>query len=110
MGDTPGGGAIVEFHSVTCFPEEWFDLIVVLRCDNSPLFERLEKRGYTERKIRENVDAEIFQVVLDEAHDTFEGLADDGKVWEMRMDKTSDLASNAERVQAFAAAWPSTNV
>ncbi len=35
------GGIILEFHSCDFFPERWFDLIVLLRCDNTALFDRL---------------------------------------------------------------------
>ena len=38
------GGVIVDYHSSNCFPERWFDIIFVLRTDNSILHERLEKR------------------------------------------------------------------
>ena len=29
------GGIILEFHSCDFFPERWFDLIVLLRCENA---------------------------------------------------------------------------
>jgi len=35
------GGIIVDFHSPTVFPPEWFDLIVVMRCNNEVLYKRL---------------------------------------------------------------------
>lgn len=40
------GGIILEFHSCDFFPERWFDLVVLLRCDNTQLFDRLSARGY----------------------------------------------------------------
>lgn len=36
------GGIILEFHSCDFFPERWFDLIVLLRCNNQQLFDRLQ--------------------------------------------------------------------
>ena len=36
-----------------------FDLVVVLRCENDKLFPRLEARGYSSKKIEENVDAAV---------------------------------------------------
>lgn len=39
------GGAVVDFHSCEFFPERWFDLVLVLRTDNTLLFDRLVKRG-----------------------------------------------------------------
>lgn len=38
------GYCIVDFHSCDLFPERWFDLVVVLRTDNSILYQRLESR------------------------------------------------------------------
>jgi hypothetical protein len=38
------GGNVVEFHSVDFFPERWFDLVLVLRTDNTTLFDRLTAR------------------------------------------------------------------
>jgi adenylate kinase len=39
-----GGGVVLEHHSVDFFPERWFDLVLVLRTDTTPLFDRLTKR------------------------------------------------------------------
>ncbi len=44
--------------------------IIVLRCDPHILAGRLEKRGYSPAKVRENVQAEILDVILCEAADT----------------------------------------
>jgi adenylate kinase len=38
------GGCIVDFHTCDFFPERWFDLVVVLRANNTVLYSRLEKR------------------------------------------------------------------
>merc|ERR1712107_274283 len=61
------GGCVVDFHSPDFFPEGWFDLVVVLRAETNTLYGRLQGRHYKEEKIRENIEAEIFQVCLDEA-------------------------------------------
>jgi len=53
------GGNIVDHHSCDFFPERWFDLVVVLQCDNTVLWNRLEKRGYSKSKIQENVQCEV---------------------------------------------------
>ena len=37
-------GNIVEYHSCDFFPERWFDAVVVLRTDNTILYDRLQKR------------------------------------------------------------------
>ena len=38
------GGVLLEHHSVDFFPERWFDLVLVLRTNNTALFDRLTKR------------------------------------------------------------------
>ena len=38
------GGVIIEHPSVDWFPERWFDLVIVLRTDNTILYDRLAKR------------------------------------------------------------------
>lgn len=35
---------MLEHHTVDFFPERWFDLVLVLRCDNTILFDRLVNR------------------------------------------------------------------
>ena len=55
------GGAVVEYHGADLFPERWFDLVLVLRSDNSVLYSRLESRGYSQKKLSDNVEAEIMQ-------------------------------------------------
>lgn len=34
-------GCIIDFHSSGFFPERWFDLVVLLRTNNTVLFDRL---------------------------------------------------------------------
>jgi adenylate kinase len=48
------GSCIVDFHTSDFFPERWFDIVVLLRCDNTVLYKRLEARGYAVEKITEN--------------------------------------------------------
>ena len=50
-------------HSVEC------DMIIVLRCSPDVLEKRLRERGYSDAKIKENVQAEIIDVILCEADD-----------------------------------------
>ena len=60
------GGIILEFHSCDFFPERWFQLVVLLRCDNTQLYDRLRDRGYGEKKITENIECEILDVLKEE--------------------------------------------
>eukprot|EP00899_Mesostigma_viride_P027465 jgi/Mesvir1/7903/Mv11834-RA.1 len=65
------GGNIVDYHGCDFFPERWFDRVVVLQTDNSILYDRLEKRKYSEQKLQENLECEIMQVVLEEARESY---------------------------------------
>ncbi|THF98968.1 hypothetical protein TEA_021810 [Camellia sinensis var. sinensis] len=65
------GGNIVDYHGCDFFPERWFDRVVVLQTENSVLYDRLTKRGYTGSKLTNNIECEIFQVLLEEAKDSY---------------------------------------
>eukprot|EP00891_Asterochloris_glomerata_P003006 jgi/Astpho2/3006/Aster-03315 len=65
------GGCIVDHHGCDFFPERWFDLVVVLQTDNSTLYERLEKRGYSKKKLSENMECEIMNVIVEEARGSY---------------------------------------
>ena len=60
------GDAIVEGHLAHFIKRS--EMTVVLRCDPRELIKRLEKRGWSERKIAENVVAEILDVISVEAN------------------------------------------
>ena len=38
------GGYLIDTHLCDCWPAQWIDLVVVLRCDNTVLYDRLEHR------------------------------------------------------------------
>jgi len=95
------GGVIVDYHGADLFPERWFDLVIVLRSDNSVLYSRLESRGYAQKKLTENVDAEIMQVVLDEAREAYR----EEIVVELRSDSIEDLESNVQRAVQWMQNW-----
>ena len=63
-----GKGLIVDSHIAHLLPKKLVDLCIVLICsDLKKLEKRLKARNYSKKKIRENLDAEIFQVCLMEA-------------------------------------------
>lgn len=92
------GGTVVDYHGCDFFPERWFDLVVVLQTDNSLLYERLEKRGYPAKKITENVECEIMQVIAEEAQDSYKGEI----VQVLPSNSVEDMDSNVERIVAWA--------
>jgi len=72
------------------------DLVVVLRCEPPVLGIRLRSRGYSDRKIRENCEAEALDVILIETLENFPA----DRVLEI--DTTHmDPASCADRVEGF---------
>ncbi|CAG8437487.1 9766_t:CDS:10 [Scutellospora calospora] len=95
------GGNIVDFHSCEVFPERWFDLILVLRTDNTTLYDRLKERGYSAKKITENIDSEIFQVILEEARESYSA----GIVVELQSNNIEDMQSNVARIEEWVKAW-----
>lgn len=96
------GGFIIDWHACDLFPESWIDLVVVLRADSAVLYDRLVKRGYDERKLQENLDAEIMGVLAEEAREGFEG---EGVVVELRSDEDGDLEGNVGRVEEWVRNW-----
>jgi adenylate kinase len=50
---------IIESHFVDIIPENWIDLVLILRCEPSILNQRLRERGYKDKKIKENIQSEI---------------------------------------------------
>ena len=95
------GGLIVDFHGAELFPERWFDLVLVLRAENNVLYPRLQSRCYSEKKLTENMEAEIMQVVLDEAHESYR----EDIVIELRSDTLEDIESNVQRVLQWMQQW-----
>eukprot|EP00796_Vickermania_ingenoplastis_P005940 gene5940-4249_t len=65
------GNHIVDYHSSELFPERWFHLVVVLKTRTETLYDRLQKRGYKEVKVSENMEAEIQCVCEMEARDSY---------------------------------------
>jgi len=60
---------VIDSHLSHYLPKKYVDWCVVVKCNLKILKKRLKKRGYSERKIRENLDSEIFNVCLNEARE-----------------------------------------
>ncbi|KAF9068083.1 AAA domain-containing protein [Rhodocollybia butyracea] len=95
------GGVILDWHTCEIFPERWPDLVVVLRCEHSQLWDRLEKRSYSLKKIQENNEAEIMQVVLEEARSSYPAEI----VVELQSQSTEDLEANVARIVDWIKSW-----
>ena len=122
------GGVILDWHSCEVFPERWPDLVIVLRCDHTKLWDRLERRcvcavlgvefdnvdslslvltcrGYPLKKIQENNEAEIMEVVLDEARSSYPAEV----VVELKSESTDDLDANVARLVEWVTTWARNN-
>jgi adenylate kinase len=60
---------IIDSHLSHYLPKKYVDLCIVAKCDLKELKKRLKKRNYPKNKIRENLDAEIFDICLTEAQE-----------------------------------------
>ncbi|CAA7266578.1 unnamed protein product [Cyclocybe aegerita] len=95
------GGVILDWHTCEAFPERWADLVVVLTCDHSKLWNRLEARGYSLKKIQENNEAEIMQVVLEEARSSYPAEI----VVELQSESLEQLEANVARIVEWIIQW-----
>ncbi len=57
---------VIESHLSHFIDPKFVETAVVLKCEPKELHRRLKKRGWNEKKIQENVEAEILDVILNE--------------------------------------------
>lgn len=65
------GGNIVDYHGADFFPKRWFDIVFVLQTNNTVLYDRLTARGYTGKKLEDNLQCEIFGTILEETKSSY---------------------------------------
>lgn len=73
--------AVIDSHLSHYLPAAIVDKCIITKCDIKELKKRLTQRGYSEKKIRDNLDAEIFdtcRVEALEAGHTVEVVKTDG--------------------------------
>lgn len=96
-----GRGAVLDWHCCDAWPAESVDQVVVLRSSTETLHDRLSARKYSQRKIRENIEAEIFGVVAEQARAAYDS--------EIVVEHTSATESDTEKivdaVRSWAANW-----
>jgi adenylate kinase len=95
------GGLIIEHHVTDLFPERWFDIVFVLRTDNTILHDRLTARGYAAKKLEENIQCEIFQTILEEAKASYR----EELVHELASNSQEDQEANCARIMSWIQAW-----
>ena len=99
------GGCVVDFHSCEIFPERWFELVLVLRANTDVLYDRLQERGYNTKKVNENMECEIMQVVAEAARESYAPEI----VHELPSNTIDDLESNVQRISIWLNNWKANN-
>lgn len=94
-------GCILDFHSSSFFPVRWFDLIVLLRTDNTILYDRLKARNYIEKKITENLECEILEVTHDEVFESY----DASNILELKNNMPEDVEKNIQIIIEWLKIW-----
>ncbi|KAL8914099.1 MAG: hypothetical protein Q9171_001215 [Xanthocarpia ochracea] len=95
------GGYLIDWHACDLFPTSWIDLVIVLRSDSATLYDRLKARNYGEGKLQENMDAEIMEVLLEEAREAFEAEM----VVELKSNCVEDVEGNVARIESWVERW-----
>lgn len=62
-------------------------------------------RNYAEAKLQENLDSEIMEVLLQEAHEAF----DEEIVIELTSNTADEMETNADRIEAWVRQWKTDN-
>ena len=60
---------VIDSHLSHYLPKKYVDVCIVTTCDIGILRDRLKKRKYSVSKIKDNVEAEIFDTIVIEAKD-----------------------------------------
>lgn len=70
------------------------DAVIILRCNPEELEKRLKEKKWNERKIKENLEAEALDIILDRA------LEKHKKIWEIDTTKKSidEIADEIEKI------------
>lgn len=76
---------VIDSHMSHYLPKRYVNLCLVTRCNLKDLKVRLEDRGYSDNKVRENLDSEIFEVCLQDA------IESDHNVLEVQTDEDIDF-------------------
>jgi adenylate kinase len=77
----------------------------VLRADTDVHYDRLKARKYGQKKLDENVDCEIMQVILEDAR----GMYPEEIIVELKSNSTEDLDSNVDRIKRWLEQWQKDN-
>ncbi|KAK2955602.1 putative Adenylate kinase isoenzyme 6 like protein [Blattamonas nauphoetae] len=91
------GRCIVEHHDARPFPERWFGLVILLRSSTEQLFDRLSSRQYSQEKVQENIQAEIFNICKEQAEESYSPSI----ILELQSNTLDDFNSNVDLIQQW---------
>ncbi|CAH0727571.1 unnamed protein product, partial [Brenthis ino] len=100
------GGNIVDYHGCEFFPERWFDAVFVIRTNNTALYDRLKARGYTGKKLEDNIQCEIFETLLEEAQSSYKPEV----IQELYNDTEDQLETNVNIIAEWIERWKEENM
>ena len=99
------GGYLIDWHACDCFPEDLVDLVIVIRAETNVLYDRLKERWYSDVKLQQNMDADIFQELLEEARTAFP----EDMVQEMHSNSLEQMDENVSRIAQWIEVWKKNN-
>ena len=104
--DSVPSGLVIDYHSPGIIPDnDAIHGIFVVRCSNDKLYDRLKQRNYSEKKIEQNIQSEIFQVCLDDAHESF----DKQLVHQLTNETEDDFKKNVDNLLSWIEQWSKDN-
>lgn len=86
---------IIETIHADVIPSDIVDWVFVCRTDNTKLYDRLKARNYNPEKMDNNLQAEIFQTILDEASECFGSSI----ISELTNNDDNDLERNVSEIE-----------
>ncbi|KAF7310735.1 Adenylate kinase isoenzyme 6-like protein [Mycena chlorophos] len=95
------GGVILDWHTCDAYPERWPDLVVARPHWTRRSILIRAGRSYPLKKIQENNEAEIMQVVLEEARSSYPQEI----VVELKSESMEDLQANVARIVQWIENW-----
>ena len=69
---------------------------MLLRANNTQLFDRLQERGYAQKKIDENIECEIFGELKEEVEESYKSEI----ILELQSNETDEMQTNLDAVAA----------
>lgn len=83
---------IFEGHLAQDYPNG--DMIVVLRCNPEILKKRLDTRNWTDKKVKENVSAEILGICTMESYETYGDMVQEVETSKLKPDEVANILTD----------------